>query len=186
MKFGSTFTTYFYHFPGAQTRLTFDNGTSMDVLSYATANLDFAGVVDGETFFSKFCSGPQASSSASASVLPSSTPFASLSIPATSSGSATASASGSGVAASSVTTNNLYTPLASASASPLPRALYYPQPAVQAPDYSFGGYFPGGQKDLAVATVPTFQPSSTFAIEIASIYLTHLTHLSYLRLVHRY
>ncbi|KAK5169798.1 uncharacterized protein LTR77_005776 [Saxophila tyrrhenica] len=156
---GASFSQYLYRFPGSQTVLTFANGTSKTINSYATLTdgLDFTNVTHGKSFFNKFCSGPAPSSSAVASRLPSSTPFASLSIAPASSEPAIASVTFA--ASSAVTTNNIYTPLASSASLP-PIPSFYPQPAVLAPDYSIASYFPEEQKDLAVATIPTFAPAS--------------------------
>ena len=149
MEYGSSFSEYFYHFPGKQTVLTFANGTEMIAHSYATANVDFTGVTDGKSFFSKFCTGPQASASASASAssLPSSTAFASLSFAPASSG--TVSVSATVAASSMISTDNVYTPV-SPSATAVPQLEFYPQAAMLAGDNSIGGYFPESQKDLAV------------------------------------
>lgn len=115
---------------------------------------DFTGVTSGSTFFQKFCSGPQPSASASTSASASGIP------------SASASGSASAVASSSVTTNNLYTALA----TPLPSLkapTFYPAPAVIASDGYMGGYFPESLPDLAVVAMPSFEPTDNYAFQNA-------------------
>jgi len=140
--------------------------------------------VDGKTFFQIFCSGPSSSSGVIARSLPSSTAvarslslpssrkFASVSLSPTPSYSFGAS---SILGSSSVTTNNLYTPLAQATT--LPGLGCYPEPIVLAPDLSFAGYFVEGQADLAIATIPTFTTESLSIITHAmSRYNTNRYH----------
>jgi hypothetical protein len=148
-----TFSDGFYHFPGAATKLDFENGTSTLVPSYAVVNFDLTGVADGNSLFHKLRSSETASSSASA-------------VPSTAS-SAVSSTSGiasSSVASSSeVTTNNLYTPLASASSiSALPD---YPTPILISPDKVIAGYFPEDVEDLAVVALPTFAPADDYVLQ---------------------
>lgn len=144
---GSKFSQGFRHFPDSETLLTFANGTTKSVLGYATLESgapDFTGVVDGQSFFNKFCSGNAAAPSSSASSSPSSTVIGSPSVAAASS--------------APPTTNNLFTPLASPTG--VAKLEHYPEAAVMCPDTSIGGYFPAGQKDLAVVSVPSFEPKA--------------------------
>ena len=163
---GKKFSQSFYHFPGSVTVLKFANGTTMNVQSYATTSMNFDGVKDGNSFFQKFCTGPSASGSASASAVPSSVvlfPSASSSIvPRVSS----AVPSGSVLASSSsslISTNNFYT--AAATASPIPALPFFPEPILKSDDNSIVGYFPEDQADLAVITLPTFQPRDDYTYQ---------------------
>jgi hypothetical protein len=44
--------------PGANTTVTFENGTTNTYNNYVGVIKNFSGVVDGDTFFQTFCSGP--------------------------------------------------------------------------------------------------------------------------------
>ncbi|KAI0470050.1 hypothetical protein GGR56DRAFT_668271 [Xylariaceae sp. FL0804] len=44
--------------PGSNTTLTFENGTSTTFTTSASVLQDFSGVTDGESFYQKFCTGP--------------------------------------------------------------------------------------------------------------------------------
>ena len=161
---GGNFGSGFHRFPGSHTTMTFANGSVNTIPSYAQVAGDLTGVTDGSSFFQKFCVKPAPSASASANAVAKRTASATLSIVATgsASGSAIGTASGS-IAASSVTTNNLYTPLASA--APIPALPYYPAPVLIAPDSSIAGYFPEAFNDLAVITIPTFWPASNYIFQ---------------------
>lgn len=47
-----------YFYPGANTTIEFENGTISTYQNYAEVVSDFGGVVDGPSFFQKFCTGP--------------------------------------------------------------------------------------------------------------------------------
>ena len=50
---------YAYEYPGANTTFTFANGTTKMYTTTASVIGDFASVVDGESFYQKFCTGPK-------------------------------------------------------------------------------------------------------------------------------
>jgi hypothetical protein len=167
---GKRFSQYFYHFPGSVTTLKFANGTTKNVLSYATTQLDFTGVTDGKSFFQKFCTGPSPSASASVSAVPSASgsivPIVSGSFFPFSSSSVVPSASGSVAAASSsslISTDNFYTAIATP--SPKPALPYFPEPIVKADDNSIAGFLPEDCNDLAVITLPTFSPRDSYTFQ---------------------
>jgi hypothetical protein len=56
---------YGFEYPGNSTVLTFENGTSATFITTATLLANFSGVVDGESFYQTFCTGPQPTVSAS-------------------------------------------------------------------------------------------------------------------------
>jgi len=56
---------YGYEYPGNSTVLTFENGTSTKFITTATLLASFSGVLDGESFYQKFCTGPQPTGAAS-------------------------------------------------------------------------------------------------------------------------
>lgn len=58
---------YGYEYPGNSTALTFENGTSTTFITTATILASFSGVTDGESFYQKFCTGPQAVAASNAS-----------------------------------------------------------------------------------------------------------------------
>jgi hypothetical protein len=165
---GKRFSSSFYHFPGSVTTLRFANGTTNTVQSYASTQQDFTGVTDGKSFFQKFCTGPSASASASASAVPSASgsivPIVSSIVP---SGSVVPTASGSVAAASSssslVSTDNFYTAIATP--SPKPALQFFPEPIVKAEDNSIAGFLPEDRSDLAVVTLPTFEPRDGFTFQ---------------------
>ena len=47
-----------YYYPGANTTIEFENGTISTYQNYAEIITDFTGVVDGPSFYLKFCKGP--------------------------------------------------------------------------------------------------------------------------------
>jgi len=47
-----------YFYPGANTTIEFENGTIFTYHNYAEIIGDFTGIVDGPSFFQKFCTGP--------------------------------------------------------------------------------------------------------------------------------
>ncbi|KAH8802632.1 peptidase s41 family protein [Xylogone sp. PMI_703] len=68
---GGTGTGYFsingrvrYIYPGPSTSFTFENGTSYSLNNVAHVKASFAGVTDGESFYTKFCTGQAAASTA--------------------------------------------------------------------------------------------------------------------------
>jgi hypothetical protein len=49
---------YGLEYPGNSTVLTFENGTTITLITTATLLASFSGVTDGESFYQKFCTGP--------------------------------------------------------------------------------------------------------------------------------
>ena len=73
---------YGYIYPGATTSITFENGTTVTLSNLARVIGDFTGVIDGDTFYQKFCTGPAAtpasnSSTTTTSATPTGTVFTS-------------------------------------------------------------------------------------------------------------
>ena len=147
---------------GSSTVVTFANGTTKKISTFASTSQSFKGVVDGASFFKKFCSGLVSTSSSAAlpsgSLFPSSVisargvPSASVSV------SASASAVASGPAIPVLSTVVSYAPVPSQTIVPALTA--FPKAWVAASDFSVACYFPEGNEDLAVLSVPTFEPKS--------------------------
>ena len=145
-------------YQGSSTVVTFKNGTTRKIETFASTSMSFKGVVDGTTFFKKFC--PGASGTVS-SAIPSGSQFPSAIPSASFSGSASASffpsASASVPAVSPVSTQVSYSPVPSQTVVPAPSA--FPKPWSVASDWSIACYFPEDNKDLAVLSAPTFGPA---------------------------
>lgn len=135
-------------YPGEYTLISFANGTTRNTSNYATANVDFTGVTDGQSFFKKFCSPQQPTyvSSIAASATLSLAPSVIAS-----------------VSSAAPTSENAYTPVPTTQRVPGPS--YYPSPVVLAADGSIGGFFPDENEDLAVVTVPNFGPVSDYEFQ---------------------
>jgi hypothetical protein len=133
---------------GSSTVVTFANGTTRKIPTFASTSKSFQGVVDGASFFKKFCSGIVPTSSSSA--LPSASVFMS--------GFPSASASASAPAIPVLSTQVSYSPVPSQTVVPALPA--FPKAWVAASDFSVACYFPEGNEDLAVLSVPTFEPIS--------------------------
>ncbi len=58
---------YGYEYPGNSTVLTFENGTTTEYITTSTLLASFSGVTDGESFYQKFCTGPQSTATSNAS-----------------------------------------------------------------------------------------------------------------------
>lgn len=148
---------YFAYSPsyqGSSTEVTFQNGTTRKITTFASTSQSFQGVTDGASFFQKFCSGATPSSS---SASPSASLFPSMS--AVSSDIASASASASAVASFGiplVSTQVSYSAVPSQTA--VPALQFFPKAWVAASDFSIACYFPEENTDLAVLSVPTFEP----------------------------
>jgi hypothetical protein len=56
---------YGYEYPGNSTVLTFENDTTTEFITTATLLASFSGVMDGESFYQKFCTGSQPTAAAS-------------------------------------------------------------------------------------------------------------------------
>ena len=139
-------------YQGSSTIVTFKNGTTRKIETFATTSQSFKGVVDGPSFFRKFCSG--ATGTASSSALPSGSLFPSASFSASASFFPSSSA---GPAISPVSTQVSYSAVPSQTVVPAPPA--FPKPWAVASDWSIACYFPEENKDLAVLSAPTFQPA---------------------------
>ncbi|KAF2481218.1 hypothetical protein BDY17DRAFT_229865, partial [Neohortaea acidophila] len=77
----SVFTNTYVPYFGTNTTLTFANGSTRPVITYAdTGSIDFSGVKDGASFFEKFCTGnlPLLGQSSSSSTAASQTTFSGL------------------------------------------------------------------------------------------------------------
>lgn len=172
---------YFQYSPsyqGSSTVVTFANGTTRKILTFATTQQSFSGVVDGASFFRKFCSGmiPTSSSAipsgsafpskravaSSFSLFPSFSAFPSgnpSGVPSFSAfPSASAPVSASGPAIPVLSTQVSYSPVPSQTIVPALPA--FPKAWVAASDFSVACYFPQNSADLAVLSVPTFEPTS--------------------------
>ncbi|CAG8957834.1 hypothetical protein HYFRA_00000174 [Hymenoscyphus fraxineus] len=68
-------------FPGPTTQMTFENGTTREFRNEAQLRASFTGVVDGDTFFKKFCSGPPAAAAPPSPTNPTTTPTPSTAPP---------------------------------------------------------------------------------------------------------
>lgn len=55
--------SYGYIYPGANTSVVFENGTTLLIKNYASVIGSFQNVTDGESLYQKFCTGPTSSSS---------------------------------------------------------------------------------------------------------------------------
>ncbi|OTB02846.1 hypothetical protein M426DRAFT_322273 [Hypoxylon sp. CI-4A] len=62
-----------YLYPGNTTSFTFENGTELDLPNVARLKTSWSGVVDGESFFRKFCSGAGSNVQATSTASPTST-----------------------------------------------------------------------------------------------------------------
>ena len=63
-----------YIYPGANTTITFENGTTNTYNNYAGVIGDFTGVTDGESFYQLFCTGPHVAAIPSNVTYPTPTP----------------------------------------------------------------------------------------------------------------
>ena len=142
------------HYQGTDTVLTFKNGSSTHILTFATTSDDFTGVTDGRSFFQKFCAAKSPTSSSaiqSFSALPSS-----LIVSSSASISGIPSSVLASASATALSSEVLYSAVPSQTALPAPSA--FPKPWVIAHDRSVACYFPADNQDLAVLMVPTFGP----------------------------
>ena len=178
---------YAQSYQGGSTQVTLQNGTTRQINTYAVTQKDFTGVRDGRTFFQRFCAQTPTISSAVASGSAAPSAFASFSSLALkerqaassssfffassvigsfpSSLSAQPSFSGvpSGLPSASVSfdipmlsTQVQYSAVASQTAQPALPA--FPKAWVAASDFSVACYFPEDSDDLAVLSIPTFEP----------------------------
>ncbi|RDW71702.1 hypothetical protein BP5796_07736 [Coleophoma crateriformis] len=123
-------------FPGATTKLTFENGTTKTSTNMAIVRNNFNNVTDGDSFYQKFCTGPTAAASPSPTPSPTST---------TSSSRSTSSA-----------------PATSTSSAASVRVTGYPAPVIISSDGIISGYYltGAGNQDVAVLAVLDFAPTS--------------------------
>ncbi|KAF2163719.1 hypothetical protein M409DRAFT_57214 [Zasmidium cellare ATCC 36951] len=126
-------------YSGPVTTLTFRNGTSRIMQNYATTTANFTGVVDGKSFFEQFCV-PQTSSEEDATPTPSSTEAPVI-----------------------PTTEVPFKAVPTQTANPGPDG--YPVPVIINDDGSVAGYHPRYNKELAVLSIPTFQPADDTQFE---------------------
>lgn len=131
-------------YQGNQTMLKFANGTFRSFAIYAGTLMDFSNVTDGQSFFDTFCTGhaPNAQKSGAASTNTTTTQLP-------------------------VTTEVLYTPVATGTATPIPSA--YPQPVTILSDSSVAGYFSDLDSDLAVISIPSYGPGVNVTIEFENV-----------------
>ncbi|KAF2724234.1 hypothetical protein K431DRAFT_218178 [Polychaeton citri CBS 116435] len=110
------------------TTVEFANGTTRQYLNYAVTPLNFTGVTDGTSFFNKFC-----------------TP-----------NNSTSSGGDQEGQPSNNTTQVPYKPIPANVSAQLTKPAGYPQPIALLEHYGAGGFFPSQHRDLAVLTIPTF------------------------------
>ncbi|TKA44043.1 hypothetical protein B0A54_04809 [Friedmanniomyces endolithicus] len=115
---------------GNDTVLTFANGTTRHVYTYAKTHCDLSGVTDGASFFQQCTTPPLTSPSPSQN--------------------------GTEPAPPPATLENSYTPVPTDLGLPSP--LFYPSPFLIASDGSIAGYFPPDQPDLVVVSSITLGP----------------------------
>lgn len=128
-----------YIYPGANTTLTFENGTEVVLPNVARLKGDWSGVVSGPTYFSKFC--PVAAADTATATATASTATATATV--------TASSSAATVTAAAV----------AAAADSVPG---YPDPVVVSSDNIVSGYLLDGEgfEDVAVLVMTSFSPDS--------------------------
>ena len=150
--------TGIYQGQGTNTLVTFKNGTTRNIKTFATTNYDFKGVTDGNSLYNRFCKGTQplaSSAAASASAFPSSAVSSNTLLP------SSAIASSSAVASASAVSSIVEVPYSAVpSQTTVPAPPTFPQPWVIASDKTIACYFPASNKDLAVLSVPNFGPQS--------------------------
>ncbi|KAK0357513.1 hypothetical protein LTR02_014489 [Friedmanniomyces endolithicus] len=117
-------------YQGNDTVLTFANGTTRQVYTYAKTHCDLSGVTDGASFFQQCTTPPLTSPSPSQN--------------------------GTEPAPPPATLENSYTPVPTDLGLPSP--LFYPSPFLIASDGSIAGYFPPDQPDLVVVSSMTLGP----------------------------
>ncbi|KAK5714801.1 hypothetical protein LTR17_017048 [Elasticomyces elasticus] len=131
-----------YVYQGDDTVLTFANGSTRHIETYARTSCSLSGVTDGPSFVQRCITEPSQSESQKRTVTKRQE------------------------SASTVTTQNAYTPVPTADPS-LPRPTYYPQPFVITSDISLAGYFPPGQPDVVVVACPNLGPENNFEFQSA-------------------
>ena len=146
---GNLFTGIGDIYLGSDTIVTFRNGSTRHIDTYATSTADFTGVTDGPSFFKRFCTGK------SPTVVSSLVPYSSF---AASSAAVSSVPASTAPAIPALSTEVSYTPVPSQTAVPPPPA--FPKPWVIAHDSSISCYFPSEQQDLTVLAVPTFGPEN--------------------------
>ncbi|KAH6646022.1 hypothetical protein BKA67DRAFT_595464 [Truncatella angustata] len=133
-----------YIYPGADTSITFENGTTVTLPNVGRIKGNFAGVSDGPSFFTKFVSGAIGVSTSTAS--------------ATSTGATTTSTSTTTIAATTTLTTSTTTATASAAVAAIPG--YPGDPVVISSDEVVSGYFLEGEgfEDVGVLVMNSFSP----------------------------
>lgn len=130
-------------YQGNSTVLTFANGTSIPVLTYATTNECFKGVTNGKTFFQRFCTGPKKTTPCN---VPSST-------------SNTTGNTGPRPDTTQVPYVAVPTETSARYSSWYPKAVSYSS------DYYIAGFLPEELPDTAVLAIPNFGPDTALQIE---------------------
>lgn len=142
---GSGVSTLIY--PGPDTTLMFDNGTSWTVKNFARVS-NFTGIVDGESMYQKFCTGP----TVVAQTTPVPTPLTSnITTPLSDPNTTTTTIP-------SVTTVSVASP---------PLILGYPKPIVVTSDSDASGYYLENS-DVAVLTFRSFEPDDPAEWQMAT------------------
>lgn len=121
-------------YDGPNTTYTYENGSSAVFPNFATIGKNFTGVDSGAAFFSKFCTGPTSTSTAALTTnpVPTSTPL----------------------------TPVIPTSTEASSAQPTQTtAIDYPPAVFLHPGFAIGGYYVNGSDNLAVLSIPTFEPT---------------------------
>lgn len=114
-------------YPGAYTKLEFENGTSVTYTNYAKVLIPFTGITDGESLYKTWFTGNQPTA-----VTPTPSP------------------------SSNVTSSAISSATASATVAPIP-APGYPPPVVREAHNLIGGYYLEDEySDVAVLSVPSF------------------------------
>ncbi|KAL9105640.1 MAG: hypothetical protein Q9227_009219 [Pyrenula ochraceoflavens] len=123
---------YGYIFPGFNTTLAFQNGTTRSYTTTSSVIGDFTGVIDGDTFYQTFCN-PNP----------------------------TGTSTGDAPNATSPTTSSSSAPSGTPSPGVIP-VPGYPDPIVAASDHSASGYYlnSDANSDVAVLSLLTFEPES--------------------------
>lgn len=130
------------HYQGTETILTFENGTdiSIDTVAYLAVDESLENVTDGQSFFEQFCNNDINAllSNTSEAVDPTNNTMPS-------------------------TTQVPYEPVSTDGVTP--PVSPYPSPIVVAGDRSVAGYLPEDDTDLAVLSIPSFNPEQMVDFE---------------------
>ena len=134
-------------YQGDETVYEFKNGSTRRDPNLAVTSSDFSGVVDGQSFFDKFCVGnPPSLLTASGNFTSNPVTSASVSAPAP---------------PPPTTTVVSFTAVPQQTYLPAPAS--YPEPWVISNDYTVACYFPADQAEVAVLAIPDFGPETNLA-----------------------